>query len=675
MEKNQVMGAASSGLSSYIDDLPLRSKINLAVALIFALVIIVVTTHNVLREKNRMMEMIESQAKELTTLYFDSLNTMMLTGTMGQRMIFRNKMLSRDGVVEARVIRGEPVIQQFGAGEMGENVVDDLDMRALRGEDIALVREEGERRIITVITPFRATKETRGVNCLQCHEVTEGAVNGAVRVSMSLQEMDAAVMRELYISIFSNFTAALLGLLMLNLVLRSSVIKPLGVLIGVMKEHSEGKTSARAPVRSRDEIGQLSMAFNEMSDSMDEATQREHEMMLQEQAAAIELKNKVDSLLRVVNRVADGDLEAQVEFTGTDAIGELANQLQIMIDQIRDAIEEKHHAMKSLQQRVDLMLAVVSRAAEGDMTGEINIEGNDALSKLAAGFQSMIERLNDLVAQVQTSGIQVASAATAISATAKEQEATVAEQAATTNEIVTTATEISATAKELLKTMDEVTHVASDTAQSAANGRDSLGKMESTIHQVVEAVRTIGSKFEVINEKASNINTVVTTITKVADQTNLLSLNAAIEAEKAGEFGLGFSVVAKEIRRLADQTAVATLDIEQMVKEMQGAVASGVMSMERFSEQVRHSVNDVGAISQQLNKIIEQAQALLPRFVTVHQGMQFQAEGADQINQSMIQLNEAAQQTVESIRESNIEIGKLNQAALLLQAGVTRFKV
>ncbi|MEW5756496.1 MAG: methyl-accepting chemotaxis protein [Pseudomonadota bacterium] len=662
-------------LLSNINDLPLRSKINLAVALIFALVIIVVTTHNVLREKNRMMEMIETQAKDLTTLYFDSLNTMMLTGTMDQRKIFRKKMLSRDGVVDARVIRGEPVIQQFGPGEAGETAVDDLDMRALRGEEVIQVRDEGDRRIITVITPFQATKDTRGVNCLQCHEVAEGAVNGAVRVSMSLKEMDEAVTKELYISIISNFAAALFGLLMLNLVLKSSVIKPLAALIGVMKEHSEGKTSARAPVQSRDEIGQLSMAFNEMSDSMDEAAQREHELMLQEQAAAIELKSKVDSLLRVVNRVAHGDLEAQVEFSGTDAIGELAKQLQIMIDQIRDAIEEKRKAMESLQQRVDAMLAVVSRAADGDMTGRIKIEGNDALSKLAAGFQSMIERLNDLVAQVQTSGIQVASAATAISATAKEQEATVAEQAATTNEIVTTATEISATAKELLKTMDEVTHVAGDTAQSAAHGRDSLGKMESTIHQVVEAVRTIGSKFEVINEKASNISTVVTTITKVADQTNLLSLNAAIEAEKAGEFGLGFSVVAKEIRRLADQTAVATLDIEQMVKEMQAAVASGVMSMERFSEQVRHSVNDVGAISQQLNKIIEQAQALLPRFVTVHQGMQFQAEGADQINQSMIQLNEAAQQTVESIRESNIEIGKLNQAAMLLQVGVTRFKV
>jgi methyl-accepting chemotaxis protein WspA len=322
-----------------------------------------------------------------------------------------------------------------------------------------------------------------------------------------------------------------------------------------------------------------------------------------------------------------------------------------------------------------MILEVVSKAAGGDMTGHLEITGDDAISKLGQGFQTMIERLNDLVTQVQRSGIQVASSSTAIAATAKEQEATVAEQAATTNEIVTTATEISATAKELLNTMEEVANGSENAASSAENGRAGLLRMEETMSQVVEAVKTIGGKFEVLNEKAANINTVVTTITKVADQTNLLSLNAAIEAEKAGEYGYGFSVVAKEIRRLADQTAVATLDIEQMVKEMQGAVSAGVMSMDKFSEQVRQSVDDVGGISSQLSQIIEQEQGLSPRFDTVHQGMQFQAEGADQINQSMIQLNEAAQQTVESLRESNSEIEKLNDAASLLQISVTKFKV
>ena len=167
----------------------------------------------------------------------------------------------------------------------------------------------------------------------------------------------------------------------------------------------------------------------------------------------------------------------------------------------------------------------------------------------------------------------------------------------------------------------------------------------------------------------------MTTITKVADQTNLLSLNAAIEAEKAGEYGRGFAVVATEIRRLADQTAVATYDIEQMVKEIQSAVSAGVMGMDKFSEEVRRGMQDVQQIGGQLTEIIQQVQALAPRCEAVNEGMQAQATGAEQITQALAQLSEAAQQTVESLRQSGQAIDGLNQAAIGMRSGVSRFKL
>ena len=115
--------------------------------------------------------------------------------------------------------------------------------------------------------------------------------------------------------------------------------------------------------------------------------------------------------------------------------------------------------------------------------------------------------------------------------------------------------------------------------------------MAVEMRQLVESTASVSAKLGMIREKADSINAVVTTITKVADQTNLLSINAAIEAEKAGEYGRGFAVVATEIRRLADQTGVATYDIEQMVKEIQSAVSAGVMGMDNFSEQVRRGMH------------------------------------------------------------------------------------
>ena len=195
------------------------------------------------------------------------------------------------------------------------------------------------------------------------------------------------------------------------------------------------------------------------------------------------------------------------------------------------------------------------------------------------------------------------------------------------------------------------------------------------MRHVMDAAGSINAKLSVLNEKAGHINQVVTTITKVADQTNLLSLNAAIEAEKAGEYGRGFAVVATEIRRLADQTAVATYDIEQMVKDIQSAVSAGVMGMDKFSEEVRRGMQEVQQVGGQLSEIIQQVQALAPRFEAVSEGMGAQATGAEQITQALAQLSEAAQQTVESLRHSGQTIDGLNQAASSMRSGVSRFKL
>jgi methyl-accepting chemotaxis protein WspA len=223
--------------------------------------------------------------------------------------------------------------------------------------------------------------------------------------------------------------------------------------------------------------------------------------------------------------------------------------------------------------------------------------------------------------------------------------------------------------------MSEVATVAEGTAALAGSGQAGLARMEDTMHQVVQAAGSINSKLAVLNEKAGNINQVVTTITKVADQTNLLSLNAAIEAEKAGEYGRGFAVVASEIRRLADQTAVATYDIEQMVKDIQSAVSAGVMGMDKFSEEVRRGMDDVHQVGTQLTQIIEQVQALVPRFEMANEGMQAQATGAEQITEALLQLTESAQQTVESLRQSTMAIDELNQVSATLRSSVSRVKL
>ncbi|NEP49246.1 MAG: methyl-accepting chemotaxis protein [Moorea sp. SIO3C2] len=327
--------------------------------------------------------------------------------------------------------------------------------------------------------------------------------------------------------------------------------------------------------------------------------------------------------------------------------------------------------VNSLNKAVDL----AEEVSAGNLSTKVEITSSDEIGQLLASLKKMTENLNSLIYKVQQSGIQMTSSTTQIAASGKQLEATMTEQLASTNEVTSTAQEIANTSGQLVQTMEQVAQLSQITADSASHGQQDLMRMETTMRQLANATSSISGKLGVMNEKANNINSVVTTITKVADQTNLLSLNAAIEAEKAGEYGAGFAVVAREIRRLADQTAVATLEIETMVKEMQSAVSTGVMEMDKFSKDVSNSVENVGNISEQIAKVIEKVQSLIPRFDMVNQSVENQSKSAQQISEAMVQLSEASQQTADSLRDTNHALERLDDTAQGLQTEVSVFQV
>ena len=331
--------------------------------------------------------------------------------------------------------------------------------------------------------------------------------------------------------------------------------------------------------------------------------------------------------------------------------------------------------MRAITTPMQGIVHALDKLRSGDLSMRLDLDRKDEFGAIETGFNEMAESLASLVAQAQRSSVQVTTSVTEIAATSKQQQATATETAATTTEIGATSREIAATSRDLVRTMTEVTSAADQASILAGSGQQGLARMEETMHQVMGAADLVNAKLSILNEKASNINQVVVTIVKVADQTNLLSLNAAIEAEKAGEYGRGFAVVATEVRRLADQTAVATYDIEQMVREIQSSVSAGVMGMDKFSEEVRRGMFEVQQVGEQLSQIIHQVQALAPRVLMVNDGMQAQATGAEQINQALSQLSDASTQTVESLRQASFAIDELSQVAAGLRGGVSRFKV
>lgn len=377
-----------------------------------------------------------------------------------------------------------------------------------------------------------------------------------------------------------------------------------------------------------------------------------------------QISTPLNRLIEATRRLAGGDLSTRVEIFYMDEIGRvgiafnnMAQSFQSIIGQLRDLLE------------------AIKRLANGDFSARITVNSsNDEIGQVGMSFNNMSQTFEEIISQLHQLGINLTTSATEIAAASKQQETIIMEQEATTREISVTANEISTTAKEFANTVSEISKVAEHTSALASGGKESLNHMESIMRQMVQASGNIASKLAVLNEKAGNITSVITTITKVADQTNLLSLNAAIEAEKAGEFGRSFAVIAREIRRLADQTAYATLDIEKIVNEIMSAISSSVMGVDDFSQEIRAGVNQTSTVGEQLSKIIEQVQVLTQRFESVNQGMQGQSAGAEQINEAIAQLSQTAQQTTESIHQFRNTIQQLNSAATDLRITVSKIK-
>lgn len=377
--------------------------------------------------------------------------------------------------------------------------------------------------------------------------------------------------------------------------------------------------------------------------------------------------------------IEEGRAALKNDVSRTQDLVQLLSSVSLIIAVISAIVSSvaAYMVSRSLNGRIQSVITIADGISNGDFSQSLAEDSarRDEIGQLMGAFEKMSFTLNALLTQVQQASLQVSTSCLQIGRSGMQLDDAITEQVSSTSHVATSAQEIAATSAQLVRTMENVAGMSQTTAQMATHNQTDLIQMESTMRRLADSTQSISTKLGAISEKANNINSIVATITKVADQTNLLSLNAAIEAEKAGEYGLGFSVVAKEIRRLADQTAIATIDIEQMVKEMQSAVSMGVMEMDKFSQEVSQGVQNVGGIIGQLGTVIEQVQNLTPRFDAVNQGMELQAEAAKQISTAMLQLNQTSHHTSDSLSKIKLAITELSQAEQDLQREISRFKI
>lgn len=306
---------------------------------------------------------------------------------------------------------------------------------------------------------------------------------------------------------------------------------------------------------------------------------------------------------------------------------------------------------------------------------DLNYTAKDEIILLFISIKKMTLNVSNLLEKVSLTGKSVSDNTLIITGSSHEIETTIAQQAALTTQVTASSNDISSISAELARTMDFITDAFNQNSELLSTGLERLIDIKKTITNMFNSSEIISEKLSLINEKASGINSVITTITKVANQTNLVSLNASIEAERAGIYGTGFSVVASEIRRLADQTSIAALNIESMISEMQNAVKDGGNTINQYIINTKSGSEKTSLIIDQMSEIIDKTNELPEKIINANNMMRHQSESAFQISESMKHLNSAAIQTRNTIIEFNKATDKLYSVVNELTNELNKFSI
>ena len=332
-------------------------------------------------------------------------------------------------------------------------------------------------------------------------------------------------------------------------------------------------------------------------------------------------------------------------------------------------------ASRALSRPLAEAVAATRRLAAGDLTAAPSEVGHGESRQLLRAIRDTNADLSKLIGRIRATAGQIVASSGTVRSVARAQDHVVREFAASSAQVASATNQMNATSRQLTETMVGLVRAAEFAASTAASGRTSLVDLGKQMGRLNEGGRGVAARLSAIRERAARIDSMVAAITKVANQTNLLAVNAAIEAEKAGAAGHGFQVVAREIDRLATQTASNVLEIEETVVAVQQAVTEGVVEMSHFVDLVDEGCGTANGVASQMGLIIRQAEELRTEFEQVAHAVEAQSHGVAQVSDAMTRVAEGARRTADAVERSASISTSLDEAAQALAADVSRFRL
>jgi methyl-accepting chemotaxis protein len=466
-----------------------------------------------------------------------------------------------------------------------------------------------------------------------------------------------------------------------------------GLVSGDLSQTAEIQTQT-LQLNTRDELGNLARDFNQMIAQLRKTGDAYAKM-------GETVKSQIDDVNMLAQAAIEGNLATRADASRhqgefrkivqgiNDTLDAVTGPLRIAAEYIERISEgdlpekitasyqgEFNKIIKNLNHMLDLlneMAQAVNQVATGDLT--IGVTPRSEKDAVGNAFAQMLANLRQLARQMQEATENISRANSNISAATAEQAATVTEQAASVAETTTTLEEVRQTAEQSAERAQLVSEMASKTLKLAENGLDAVKKTEDGMLGLKDQVRLIAETILNLSEQTLQIGEIIATVNDIADQSNLLALNAAMEAARAGEAGRGFAVVAGEVRNLAEQSRQATAQVANILSEIQKAANTAVMVTEKGTKSAEGGVELAQATGDSIRVIREHTQQAVAAAEQIAASARQQLAGLDQITRAMENINQGATQTQKGMQQVDQAAQNLNDLARQLTSIVQQYKI